>query len=87
MNMNIRILELIEKRLDKGKKRYGKENISSDGRNFLQESLEEALDCAVYLAALLIEIQHIDEDDYEPTTADEYNKDLPEYECTGDNTV
>ena len=87
MNMNLRILDLIGKRLIKGKKRYGKENISSDGRDFLQESLEEALDCAVYLAALLIEIQHIDEDDYEPTTADEYNKDLPEYECTGDNTV
>ena len=87
MNMNLRILDLIGKRLAKGKKRYGKENISSDGRDFLQESLEEALDCAVYLAALLIEIQHIDEDDYEPTTADEYNKDLPEYECTGDECI
>ena len=85
MNMNLRILDLIGKRLAKGKKRYGKENISSDGRNFLQESLEEALDCAVYLAAHLIEI--MDENDYEPTTADEYNKDLPEYQCTGDNTV
>ena len=87
MNMNLRILDLIGKRLIKGKKRYGKENISSDGRDFLQESLEEALDCSVYLAALLIEIQHIDEDDYEPTTADEYNKDLPEYECTGDKCI
>ena len=87
MNMNLRILDLIGKRLAKGKKRYGKENISSDGRDFVQEALEEALDCAVYLAALLIEIQHIDEDDYEPTTADEYNKDLPEYECTGDKCI
>jgi len=85
MNMNLRILDLVGKRLAKGKKRYGKENISSDGRDFLQESLEEALDCAVYLAAHLIEI--MDENDYEPTTADEYNKDLPEYQCTGDNTV
>ena len=85
MNMNLRILDLVGKRLAKGKKRYGKENISSDGRDFVQEALEEALDCAVYLAAHLIEI--MDENDYEPTTADEYNKDLPDYQCTGDNTV
>ena len=85
MNINKQILNLIEQRLDKGKKRYGKENISSDGRNFLQESLEEALDCAVYLAAHLIET--MDRYDYEPTTADEHNKDLPEYECTGDKVM
>ena len=83
--MNEQILNLIEQRLDKGKKRYGKENISSDDRDFVKEALEEALDCAVYLAAHLIET--MDKYDYEPTTADEYNKDLPEYECTGDNTV
>jgi len=82
MNMNKQILDLIEQRLDKGKKRYGKENISSDGRDFVQEALEEALDCAVYLAAHLIEIN-----DYERTTADEYNKDLPGYQCTGDECV
>ena len=85
MNMNLRILDLIGKRLIKGKKRYGKENISSDGRDFVQEALEEALDCAVYLAAHLIEI--MDENEYEPTTADEYNKDLPDYQCTGDSTI
>ena len=48
--MNKEIIKLIKKRLVKGEKRYGKENISSDGRDFIQESLEEALDCAVYLA-------------------------------------
>ena len=85
--MNKKLLDLIEQRLDKGKKRYGKENISSDGRDFVQEALEEALDCAVYLAAQLIEIQHMDKDDYEPTTADEYNKNLPGYQCTGDETI
>ena len=85
MNMNLRILDLIGKRLDKGKKRYSKENISSDGRDFVQEALEEALDCAVYLAAHLIEI--MDKYDYELTTADEYNKDLPGYQCTGDETI
>ena len=57
MNMNLKILDLVGKRLAKGKKRYGKENISSDGRDFVQESLEEALDCAVYLAGHIIELQ------------------------------
>ena len=87
MNMNKKILNLIEQRLGKGKKRYGKENISSDGRDFVKEALEEALDCAVYLAAHLIEIQYMDKDDCEPTTADEYNKDLPGYQCTGDECI
>jgi len=85
MKMNEQILNLIEQRLDKGKKRYGKENISSDGRDFVKEALEEALDCAVYLAAHLIEI--MDKNDYERTTADEYNKNLPGYQCTGDECI
>ena len=73
MNMNLRILDLIGKRLAKGEKRYGKENIASDGRDFVQESLEEALDCAVYLAGHIIELQ-------------EKTK-LPEYGCTGDECI
>ena len=72
MNMNKQILNLIEQRLDKGKKRYGKENISSDGRDFVQESLEEALDCAVYLAGHIIELQE---------------KINPDYQCTGDECI
>ena len=54
--MNKKILKLIEKRLLIGERKYGHQNIINDGRNFLKESLEEALDCAVYLAALLIEL-------------------------------
>ena len=54
--MNNRILDLIGKRLIKGEQKYGHENVLSDGRNFLKESLEEALDCAVNLAARLIEL-------------------------------
>ena len=73
MNMNLKILDLVGKRLAKGEKRYGKENIASDGRDFIQESLEEALDCAVYLAGHIIELQ-------------EKTK-LPEYQCTGDEVV
>ena len=72
MSMNLRILDLIGKRLIKGKKRYGKENISSDGRDFVQESLEEALDCAVYLAGHIIELQE---------------KILPGYQNTGDECL
>ena len=72
--MNREIVKLIEKRLVKGEKRYGKENITSDGRDFVEEALEEALDCAVYLAGHLIEIK-------------EKNSKLPEYQCTGDECI
>ena len=55
--MNKKILKLIKSRLDEGEQKYGHENVETDGRNFTTEALEEALDCAVYLAAKLIEIQ------------------------------
>ena len=55
--MNIKILDLIEERLLVGERKYGNENVINDGRDFIQEALEEALDCAVYLAAKLIEIK------------------------------
>jgi hypothetical protein len=71
--MNLKILDLVGKRLAKGEKRYGKENIASDGRDFIQESLEEALDCAVYLAGHIIELQ-------------EKTK-LPEHQRTGNEAV
>ena len=71
--MNKEIIKLIKKRLVKGEKRYGKENISSDGRDFVQEALEEALDCSVYLAGHLIEIQE--------------KLKLPEYQCSGDECI
>ena len=56
--MNIEILDLIEERLIIGERKYGSENVINDGRDFIQEALEEALDCAVYLAAKLIEIKN-----------------------------
>ena len=56
LKMNKKILKLIEQRLNKGEQKYGHENVLSDGRDFLKESLEEALDCAVYLSARLIEL-------------------------------
>ena len=56
--MNIEILNLIEERPIIGERKYGNENVINDGRDFIQEALEEALDCAVYLAAKLIEIKN-----------------------------
>ena len=55
-SVNKKILQLIEQRLLIGEKKYGNENVINDGRDFLKESLEEALDCSVYLAARLIEL-------------------------------
>ena len=75
--MNNQIVKLIRKRLVKGEKRYGKQNIVSDGRDFVQEALEEALDCSVYLAGQLIEIQE----------KLKSKKKLPDYECTGDHCI
>ena len=56
--MNLRILDLVGKRLIKGERKYGHENVENDGRDFTEEALEEALDCAVYLAARIVEIQN-----------------------------
>ena len=56
--MNKKILRLIKDRLLVGERKYGHENVINDGRDFIKEALEEALDCAVYLAARLVEIQN-----------------------------
>ena len=65
MKMNIKILDLIEERLVIGARKYGNENVIDDGRDFIQEALEEALDCSVYLAAKLIEIKNKRKEDIE----------------------
>ena len=75
--MNNQIVKLIRKRLVKGEERYGKQNIASDGRDFVQEALEEALDCSVYLAGQLIENQEKLKN----------KKKLLDYECTGDHPI
>ena len=63
--MNMKILDLIEERLIIGERKYGNENVINDGRDFIQEALEEALDCSVYLAAKLIEIKNKRKEDIE----------------------
>ncbi len=69
--MNKKILKLIEQRLLIGEKKYGHQNIINDGRDFLKESLEEALDCSVYLAARLLEL-----DEKEKTTNSRHKTDI-----------
>lgn len=56
MENNEKILELIKERLDVGAKSYG-EQVPIDGsRDNLNETLEELLDCVVYLSAVVLEI-------------------------------
>ncbi len=60
--MNNEILSLIQSRLELGAKKYGKPNMVSDGRDFIQESLEEVLDCCVYICGKLIEIKEYEDE-------------------------
>ena len=63
MNDNADIVKLItcavKDRLAKGKREYKQEIDIHDGRDWTKEALEEALDLAVYLSALLL--QRLDE--------------------------
>ena len=43
--MNKKIIELIEERLEKGKRQYADQLDVHDGRDWLIEALEEVLDC------------------------------------------
>ena len=58
MSTNDKVLELIAERLKVGQIRYNcnKPRTAEQGRDNLKESLEEALDLAVYLAAEIISI-------------------------------
>lgn len=59
--MNIEIERLIKHRLEFGAKKYGKENMTSDGRDFVEESLEEILDGMIYIAGRIIELRENNE--------------------------
>ena len=62
INLNKDIVEAIQERLEHGKKEYPEELDVNDGRDWVQESLEEALDLAVYITAKLLQIQKDIED-------------------------
>ena len=55
--MNKELIKLIEQRLEKGKKEYNEELDVNDGRDWLQEALEEQLDGMVYIAAKLLQLK------------------------------
>ena len=57
MSVNKKIVKLIQERLELGQKKYGKDMDPHDGRNFIQESLEELLDCIVYITTEIIKLQ------------------------------
>ena len=74
--MNKRIMNLISNRLDVGAVKYGEHLDINDGRDWEREALEEVLDCMVYAAARLLQLDEIrieKEGLHEPTTADDFN--------------
>lgn len=55
--VNKRVVTLIADRLEVGQKRYNQEMQLRDGRDMIQESLEEVLDACVYIATELVKIK------------------------------
>jgi len=50
----LRVLLLVAERLRIGQRRYGRFNLTTDCRNFEQESIEEVADALVYAACGLM---------------------------------
>ena len=57
MRDNNHIISLIEERLEKGKREYNQEVDVNDGRDWMNEALEELLDACVYLSAQIIKVK------------------------------
>tara|TARA_R110001583_G_scaffold498_4_gene4512 strand:- start:602 stop:793 length:192 start_codon:yes stop_codon:yes gene_type:complete len=57
MRDNNHIISLIEERLEKGKREYKQEVDVNDGRDWMNEALEELLDACVYLSAQIIKVK------------------------------
>ncbi len=55
--MNSEIISMIKERLEKGKREYNEELDIHDGRDWVEEALEEVLDGLVYLTAKLLQIK------------------------------
>ena len=55
--MNKEIIKLIKDRLEKGKREYEEELNPFDGRDWIDETLEEVADALVYITAKLIQIK------------------------------
>jgi len=48
---------LAEKRYALGRERFGTTNLKTDPRDFVEETLEELIDCAWYMAAKLVQLK------------------------------
>jgi hypothetical protein len=60
LNKNERaVLEMVERRLKKGREIYGELDIDTDRRDFVQETLEECIDGMVYLAVKLMQLKEV----------------------------
>ena len=57
MRDNNHIISLIEERLEKGKREYKQEVDVNDGRDWMNEALEELLDACVYLSAQIKKVK------------------------------
>ena len=55
--MNKEIVEAIKERLEMGKKEYPEELDVQDGRDWVKEALEEALDLSIYITAKLMQME------------------------------
>lgn len=56
---NKEIISLVKDRLNSGKREYGGSLNVHDGRDWNVEALEEILDCCVYVAAKILQIQDV----------------------------
>tara|TARA_R100000656_G_scaffold66703_1_gene50594 strand:- start:124 stop:600 length:477 start_codon:yes stop_codon:yes gene_type:complete len=79
---NDMVLDLIRLRLDKGARDYHKQipitTADDINRDNFYEAVEEALDLSVYLAAYMLRLMEEKERrEFETTTADEYNVEIP----------
>ena len=50
-------MDRIAERLEIGKREYGHQVDINDGRNWVKEALEEALDLSVYISAKLLQLE------------------------------
>ena len=55
--LNVDILDLIQKRMAQGRVTYGHGLKEDSGYDWLKEALEEALDLSIYLSARLVDLQ------------------------------
>lgn len=58
-SINKDIIKLIQERLEVGRRNYGQDVQLEDTRDWVDESIDEALDLAVYLAAELVRIKQL----------------------------